>query len=154
MEIADMLTPEAVVAPVRVQSKKRLFQEIAAAAAVRFNLDEASVLSILLDRESLGPTGVGRGVAIPHGRIDGLSQVRGLFFRLDAPIGFDAVDRKPVDIVFVLLAPQDAGAEHLKALARVSRLLRSEDVCIKLRSTQDAQAIFAILTAEETSQAA
>ncbi|MEM7613670.1 MAG: PTS IIA-like nitrogen regulatory protein PtsN [Pseudomonadota bacterium] len=154
MEISEILAPEAVYAPIRVQSKKRLFQEIAQSAATRFGLDETTVMSVLQERESLGPTGVGRGVALPHGRIEGVDQVKGLFFRLDMPIDFDSVDRKPVDLVFVLLAPENAGAEHLKALARVSRLLRDENTCAKIRSTRDAQAVYSILTAEETSKAA
>ncbi|NNU79380.1 PTS IIA-like nitrogen regulatory protein PtsN [Halovulum dunhuangense] len=154
MEITDILLPEAVISPLRVQSKKRLFQEIAQGAVVRFRLDEQATLSALLERESLGPTGVGRGIAIPHARVPGLARVKGMFLRLETPVDFGSIDRKPVDLVFVLLAPEDAGAEHLKALARVSRLLRSDDTCAKIRSTHDAQAIFAILTAEETSKAA
>ncbi|MSU91551.1 PTS IIA-like nitrogen regulatory protein PtsN [Rhodobacteraceae bacterium 2CG4] len=154
MDITDILDPEAVISPLRVQSKKRLFQDIAQAAAARLSLDENTVLTTLLERESLGPTGVGRGVAIPHGRVEGISRVTGLFFKLDTPIPFDSVDRKPVDLVFVLLAPLDSGAEHLKALARVSRLLRDDQTCAKIRSTPDAQAIFAIMTADEASQAA
>lgn len=154
MDITDILLPEAVISPLRVQSKKRLFQEIAQAAASRFGLDENTVLTVLLERESLGPTGVGRGIAIPHGRVPELPKVTGMFFRLDTPVEFEAVDRKPVDLVFALFAPEGAGAAHLKALARVSRLLRSEETCAKIRSTQDAQAIYAILTADEASQAA
>ncbi|MEM8869298.1 MAG: PTS sugar transporter subunit IIA [Pseudomonadota bacterium] len=154
MDISEILTPEAVYAPIRVQSKKRLFQEIAQSASVRFGLDETKVMSVLQERETLGPTGVGRGVALPHGRIQGVDQVKGLFMRLDMPIDFDSVDRKPVDLVFVLLAPHHAGAEHLKALARVSRLLRDEMTCAKIRSTRDAQAVYSILTAEETPKAA
>ena len=154
MEISEILLPEAVHAPLRVNSKKRLFQEIAGTAASRFNLDEQTVLAALLERETLGPTGVGRGVALPHARVDGVSSVKALFFKLDTPIDFDSVDRKPVDLVFVLLAPPESGAEHLKALARVSRLMRDENTCAKLASTRDPQAIFAILTADEASQAA
>lgn len=154
MDITDILLPEAVISPLRVQSKKRLFQEIAQAAASRYGMDENTVLTVLLERESLGPTGVGHGVAIPHGRVPELDRVRGMFFKLDTPVDFDSVDRKPVDLVFVLFAPEGAGADHLKALARVSRLLRSETTCTKLRSTPDAQAIFAILTADEASKAA
>jgi len=154
MDVSEILPAEAVYAPVRVQSKKRLFQEIAQIAGSRFGLDEATVCSVLQERESLGPTGVGRGVALPHGRVEGIGAVRGIFLRLESPIDFDAVDRKPVDLVFALLAPSDAGAEHLKALARVSRLLRDDSVCTKIRSTTDSQAIYSILTAEEASKAA
>lgn len=154
MDITDILLPEAVHSPLRVQSKKRLFQEIAQAAASRFGLEENTVCSVLTERESLGPTGVGHGVAIPHGRIPELPSVTGMFFKLETPVDFEAVDRRPVDLVFVLFAPEGAGADHLKALARVSRLLRSENTCAKIRSTADAQAIFAILTADAASQAA
>ena len=154
MELSDILVPDAVRASVNVQSKKRLLQEVAEFAAATFQLPEELVLKSLQERESLGPTGVGHGVAIPHARIPGLKSVVGLFVRLDQPVDFDSMDRKPVDLVFVLLAPKSAGAEHLKALARVSRTLRDETVCSKLRSTNDAQALFAILTAGETSQAA
>jgi len=154
MELSDILMPAAVSAPLKVQSKKRLFQELAQAGAFHFDLDETSVLNALLERESLGPTSVGRGVAIPHARVPGIDQVSGLFFLLETPVDFDAIDRRPVDLVFVLLAPLDAGAEHLKTLARVSRTLRSEDVCNKIRSTHDAQAIYAILTDDEASKAA
>jgi len=154
MELTDILEQRCVVASLKVQSKKRLFQEIAAAAQGRLGLEESSVHAALLERESLGPTGVGYGVAIPHARIEGLDKVHGLFFHLETPVDFESVDRKPVDLIFVLLAPVDAGAEHLKALARVSRILRSEAVCGKLRSTWDKAAIYAILADTDTSQAA
>lgn len=154
MELSSILKPENVFSSLKVKSKKRLFQEIAGNASGRFDLDEATVHSALLERESLGPTGVGYGVAIPHARIEGLDGVRGLFFRLESPVEFESVDRKPVDLVFALFAPVEAGADHLKALARVSRTLRSQAVCNKLRSTGDVSAIYAILTDTNTSQAA
>lgn len=154
MELSELLLPEAVVCTLRVKSKRRLLQEVAQTASDRFGLENDAVLASLLERESLGPTGVGHGVAIPHGRVEGIDRVGGMFFKLESPVDFDSVDRKPVDLVFLLLAPIDAGAEHLKALARVSRTLRAEEVCAKLRSTADAQAIYAILTAEEASKAA
>lgn len=154
MELSDILGPEDVLGPLKVQSKKRLFQEIASNAQSILGLDEAGVQAALFERENLGPTGVGHGVAIPHARIDGIDQVRGLFFLLDGPIDFDSVDHKPVDLVFALFAPLKAGPAHLKALARVSRTLRSEDVCNKLRSTGDVSALYAILTETTTSKAA
>ncbi|MEO0911512.1 MAG: PTS sugar transporter subunit IIA [Pseudomonadota bacterium] len=154
MELADILGTDAVFAGVKVQSKKRLFQEISSAASGRIGLAEARLQSALLERENLGPTGVGFGVAIPHARIDDLDRVVGLFFHLEAPVEFESVDRKPVDLVFALFAPQNAGAEHLKALAKVSRILRSEDVRSKLRSTGDVAALHAILTDTEKSEAA
>ena len=154
MELSDILSPNAVFSPLKVQSKKRLFQEIAHAASVELGFDEAATLNALLSRESLGPTGVGRGIAIPHARLDGCDKVSGLFFKLETAIDFESVDRMPVNLVFVLFAPEDAGAEHLKALARVSRTLRSESTCAKLRSTDDPQAIYSILNEGEESQAA
>lgn len=154
MDLASILSPQAVFAPLRVNSKKRLFQEIAQAANACYGLEDSAVLGALLDRENLGPTGVGHGVAIPHARIDQIDRVTGLFFHLETPVDFESVDRKPVDLVFVLLAPAESGAEHLKALARVSRQLRSEDICAKLRSTSDVQAIYAILTEDVETQAA
>ena len=154
MNISEILRAEAVHSPLKVQSKKRLFQEMAQTAAALLDLRESEVLSTLLERETLGPTGVGRGVAIPHGRLAGITEVQGMFFRLETPVEFDSVDRKPVDLVFCLLAPEDAGANHLRALAQVSRLLRSEQICNKIRSTRDPQAIFSIMTNEEASEAA
>lgn len=154
MKISDILLPEAVYSPLRVHSKKRLFQEISQATADRLLMQPETVLSVLMERETLGPTGVGHGVAIPHGRLEGLDRVVGLFFRMETPVDFDSVDRMPVDLVFALLAPAEAGAEHLKALASVSRLLRDENTRAKLRSTNDAQALYAILTGGEASQAA
>ena len=154
MNMSEILRPEAVYSPLKVQSKKRLFQEMAQGAAALLNLRESDILSTLLERETLGPTGVGHGVALPHGRLAGLGTVEGLFFRLETPIDFDSVDRKPVDLVFCLLAPEDAGASHLRALAQVSRLMRSEQICSKIRSTREPQAIFSIMTTEEASEAA
>lgn len=154
MDVSEILPLESVYAPLRVQSKKRLFQEIAQIAASGYGLDEGTVSTLLQERETLGPTGVGRGVALPHARTEGIGAVKGIFLRLETPIDFDAVDRKPVDLVFALLAPGDSGADHLKALARVSRLLRDEDLCAKVRSTTDAQAIYSILTSDEASKAA
>ncbi|MEM9812256.1 MAG: PTS sugar transporter subunit IIA [Pseudomonadota bacterium] len=149
-----MLEQRGVSAAVKVQSKKRLLQEIAAIAKSRLGLDEQSVHTALLERETLGPTGVGYGVALPHARIEGLEKVHGLFLHLETPVDFESVDRRPVDLIFVLLAPIDAGADHLKALARVSRILRSDAVCAKLRSTADPAALFAILADTDAIQAA
>lgn len=154
MEVADILGHDAVRASLKVQSKKRLFQGIAQIVADTYELDEQKILDALLERENLGPTGVGHGVAIPHARISGINKVLGVFIRLETAVDFEAVDRKPVDLVFVLLAPNAAGAEHLKALARVSRTLRDEQLCAKLRSTEDVTALYAILTDTSASQAA
>jgi PTS system nitrogen regulatory IIA component len=137
-----------------VTSKKRLLQDLADMAQSVYGLPADAAYKALMDREALGPTGVGRGVAIPHARFAGAKQVLGLFARLEKPVDFEAIDRHPVDLVFALFAPEAAGAEHLKALARVSRTLRSEAVCAKLRSTFDASAIYAILTESKSEQAA
>lgn len=154
MEIADLVTPESVVFDLRAGSKKQVLQELARLAAARTGLHERVVFDVLLERERLGSTGVGDGVAIPHGRIAELERLGGLFARLKQPVEFDAVDGKPVDLVFLLLAPQSAGADHLKALSRISRLLRDKEMREKLRGARSADALFALLTNGQTSQAA
>jgi len=146
MNISDLLAPEAVVAGLRVQSKKQLLQEVAERLAAVTRLPERRIFETLVERERLGTTGVGQGVAIPHGRMPELKRIGGLFIRLDSPIDYSSVDGEPVDLVFALLAPEGAGADHLKALARVSRLLRNQSACEKLRAAQSAGAVFAILT--------
>lgn len=154
MELSEIIGVDAVRAPLRATSKKRLLQDLADMAEAIHDLPTATVYRALMDREALGPTGVGRGVAIPHARFPGVSRVIGLFARLEKPVDFESIDRQPVDLVFALLAPESAGAEHLKALARVSRTLRSEAVCAKLRSTFDTSALYAILTETKAEQAA
>lgn len=154
MELSQILGIDAVRAPVRATSKKRLLQDLADMAGQVYRLPADTVYRALMDRESLGPTGVGRGVAIPHARFPGVSRVIGLFVRLEKPVDFESIDRQPVDLVFALFAPEAAGAEHLKALARVSRTLRSDAICAKLRSTFDPSAIYAILTDGKAEQAA
>ena len=154
MELSDILGVEAVRAPIRATSKKRLLQDLADMADQVYHLPAETAYRMLMEREGLGPTGVGRGVAIPHARFAGVPRVVGLFTRLEKPVDFEAVDRQPVDLVFVLFAPETAGADHLKALARVSRTLRSEAICEKLRSTFDPSALYAILTDGKAEQAA
>ena len=154
MELTQILGPGAVRAPLKATSKKRLLQDLADMAEAVYHLPAETTYRALLDREALGPTGVGRGVAIPHARFAGVDQVIGLFVRLEKPVDFESIDRQPVDLVFALFAPEAAGAEHLKALARVSRTLRSEAVCAKLRSTFDPSALYAILTETKSEQAA
>jgi PTS system nitrogen regulatory IIA component len=146
MEIVDLLVPEAVLPSLKVQSKKQLLQELAQRAAELTGLPERRIFETLIERERLGSTGMGQGIAIPHGRLAGLSKISGLFARLETPIAYDAVDNQPVDLVFLLLAPEGAGADHLKALARVSRLLRNQATCEKLRATKDGQVLFSLLT--------
>jgi len=154
MVLTEILAVEAVHYAQSETSKKRLLQKISEQAASAYGLDSAVVFSALNARELLGTTGVGRGVAIPHARFDDLDRVIGLFTRLEKPLDYDSMDQQPVDLIFTLLAPQKEGAEHLKALALVSRTLRDEDVCAKLRSNQNEQIIFSILIESYESKAA
>ncbi|NNE53719.1 MAG: PTS transporter subunit EIIA [Sulfitobacter sp.] len=154
MEFATLLKPEAVKVLTSASSKKRLMQDIGDLAQSVYDLNAGEVVDALNTRESLGPTGVGHGVALPHARLDGLSEVVGAFVLLDKPIDFSSVDRQPVDIAFALFAPQDAGVEHLKALALVSRTLRDPSICTKLRANPDAGTLYTILTEEKSVQAA
>lgn len=146
MQIADLLSPEGVVAALKVQGKKQLLQDLSARAAAIVRLPDRRIFETLNERERLGTTGVGQGIAIPHGRLADIDKITGVFARLEPPIEYDAVDNLPVDLVFMLLAPEGAGADHLKALARVSRLLRNQAVCEKLRAAKSAEALYAILT--------
>ena len=151
MDIATLLRSGAILPNLRAASKKQVLQELARRAAdllseSDMNHSEREILDVLQDRERLGTTGVGYGIAIPHGKLKGLDQVFGLFARLEHPIDFESIDEEPVDLVFVLLAPESAGAEHLKALARVSRLLRDQAICTKLRGTQTADGLYVLLT--------
>ena len=147
MNISDLLAPDAVLPALRAQNKKQLLQELASRAHNAVRLPERRIFETLIERERLGTTGVGAGIAIPHGRMAEASVITGVFARLESPIDYDAVDSQPVDLVFMLLAPENAGADHLKALARVSRLLRSQATCEKLRAAGTAEALYAILTA-------
>jgi nitrogen PTS system EIIA component len=146
MDIADLITPQSVVAQLRVANKRHALQELAKRAAAMTCVHERVIYDVLLERERLGSTGIGRGVGIPHGKLFGLTRLYGIFARLERPIPFEAIDDEPVDLIFLLLAPEDAGADHLKALALVSRLLRDRTVCEKLRGTDNADAIYALLT--------
>ena len=146
MEMVDLLVPDAVVANLKASSKKQALQELSQQAATLTGLHERVIFDVLLQREKLGTTGIGRGIAIPHGKMQELKKLHGLFARLPKAIDFDAIDEQPVDLIFMLLAPVSAGAAHLKALARVSRLLRDESVCAKLRGADDPEALFALFT--------
>jgi PTS system nitrogen regulatory IIA component len=155
VEIADLLTgPDAVLASVKASGKKALLAELASRAATVFKLDERRLFDRLLERERLGSTGIGGGIAIPHGRLSTLDKPRGLFARLVHPVDFDSIDERPVDIVFLLVAPEGAGADHLKALARVSRLLRDRNLVEKLRATESADALYALLVDSIQAQSA
>ena len=141
----DLVSPNAIIPALKVNGKKQALQEIAAKAAALTGQSERAILEILLQREKLGSTGVGNGVAIPHGKLAKLANVFGLFARLERPVDFEALDGQPVDLIFLLLAPEAAGADHLKALARVARLLRDPDVAHKLRDSRDVEALYAVL---------
>ena len=156
MNISDLLAPDAILPALKAQTKKQLLQELAARAHQITRMPERRIFETLVERERLGTTGVGAGIAIPHGRLGEAKTITGVFARLETPIDYEAVDGQPVDLVFTLLAPEDAGADHLKALARVSRLLRNAATCEKLRATSSAEALYAILTAQngDASQAA
>lgn len=154
MDLSDLLSVQAVVPHLKASGKKQAFQELSAKAAKLTGLDARAILTTLIEREKLGTTGVGQGIAIPHGKFETLDKVVGLFARLDQPIDFDSIDDQPVDLIFVLLAPDKAGADHLKALARVSRLLRNQAVVEKLRGSDTAEALFALLTEQAASHAA
>ena len=146
--------PDAVLACVKAPSKKALLAELASRAAQLLKFEERRLFDRLLERERLGSTGIGGGIAIPHGRMAGLDRPRGLFARLAQPVDFDSIDERPVDIVFLLVAPEGAGADHLKALARVSRLLRDRSLVDKLRATETADALYALLVEPVQAQSA
>ena len=154
MDITDLILPESVIANLRVTSKKQALQELAKKAHELTGQPERALFEVLMERERLGTTGVGHGIGIPHGKLPELNRLYGLFARLETPIDFDAIDEQPVDLIFVLLAPETAGADHLKALARVSRLFRDRAICEKLRGTDSSEAIYALLTQSPASHAA
>jgi nitrogen PTS system EIIA component len=154
MRLADILKVDSVKVLAATSSKKRLFQDLGDLAHNSWGLLSGTVVEALLEREGLGPTGVGHGVALPHARLKELSAVRGLFIRLERPLDFDAVDRQPVDLVFGLLAPENSGVEHLKALALVARTMRDQNIRSKLRANTDPATLYTILTEAQASQAA
>ena len=143
MEITEILKPEQVLLGVRAASKKQVLEALAEHAAEMTGESERAIFNVLLERERLGSTGVGRGIAIPHGKLTGIDHLFGLLFRLQAPVPFDAVDEAPVDIVVLLLAPESAGADHLKALSRVSRILRDRAVCDRIRAAATPEDVMA-----------
>jgi nitrogen PTS system EIIA component len=154
MEITDLITPRSVVAQLRATTKKQALQELAKRASAMTGIQERTIYDVLIERERLGSTGIGMGIGIPHGRLPGLDRLCGIFARLDRPVAFEAIDDQPVDLIFLLLAPESAGADHLKALARVSRLLRDQTVCEKLRGTDNVDALYALLVDRAASRAA
>lgn len=154
MELIKLLNPGAVRIIGQLTSKKRLFQELGEIAAQTYGLNAAVAIDGLQERESLGPTGVGHGIALPHARLDDLDRIVGVFLRMERPLDYDSVDRQPVDLVFGLFAPKESGVDHLKALALVSRTMRDAGTCAKLRANADATKLFAILTEQRAIKAA
>jgi PTS system nitrogen regulatory IIA component len=153
MELSDILMPESVRVIGQVSSKKRLFQKLGEMMASLHNIDATAAVAALQEREKLGSTGVGHGVALPHARISGIDTVVGGFLRIERPLDFDSVDRQSVDLVFTLFAPLDSGVDHLKALALVSRTMRNKEICAKLRANSDPATLHALLTNVETTEA-
>ena len=153
MTLTDIVAPNAIIPALKVNNKKQAIQELAVRAAELTGQSDKAILEILLQREKLGSTAVGNGVAIPHGKLSKLGRLFGLFARLDRPVDFEALDGQPVDLVFLPLAPEGAGADHLKALARVARLLRDPDIARKLRESRDAEALYAVLALPSASAA-
>ncbi len=154
MEMFQLLSADGVIANLKASSKKQALQEVAARATQVTRVQERRIFDVLLEREKLGTTGVGHGIAIPHGKLRELDRLHGFFARLEQPVDFASIDDVPVDLIFVLLAPESAGADHLKALARVSRLLRDRTLCDKLRGTDNPDALYALLTESAASHAA
>jgi PTS system nitrogen regulatory IIA component len=149
-DIADLVTPRSVIAQLRAPTKRQVLQDLARRAATMTGIADKRIYDALAERERLGTTGIGTGIAIPHCRLPELTRLHGMFARLERPVPFEAIDDQPVDLVFLLLAPSEAGAEHLKALARVSRLLRDRGICEKLRGANSADALYALLTGSTT----
>ncbi len=151
MEITDLITLDTIVPDLKASSKKQTLQELANFAEKIIPRPSHEILDVLLERERLGTTGVGHGVAIPHGKFPNLDRPYGLFVRLDQPVDFDSLDDQPVDLIFLLLVPESAGADHLKALAKVSRTLRDKIICDKIRGSESGDAIYAVLAASAQS---
>ncbi|MEI2300729.1 PTS IIA-like nitrogen regulatory protein PtsN [Ensifer sp. MJa1] len=154
MALAGLLHQNAIIPAMRANSKKQLLQELAAKASKITGLPEREIFDVILQRERLGSTGVGNGIAIPHGKLNNLPSIIGIFARLETPVDFEALDDQPVDLVFLLLAPEGAGADHLKALSRIARVLRDHDMVAKIRSSDSASAIYTLLDDDATSHAA
>jgi len=146
MPLTDLVAPQAIIPALKVNNKKQALQEIAAKAAESIGRPEREIFDVLMQREKLGSTAVGNGIAIPHGKLAKIERICGVFARLDRPIDFEALDGQPVDLIFVLLAPETAGADHLKALAKIARMLRDTDLANKLRDARDPEAIYAVLS--------
>jgi PTS system nitrogen regulatory IIA component len=153
MPLTDVVALDAIIPSLKVNGKKQALQELAAKAAQISGHSEKAIFETLMQREKLGSTGVGNGVAIPHGKLPNLNKLFGLFARLERPVDFESLDGQPVSLIFLLLAPEGAGADHLKALARVARVLRDPDIARKLSESRDAEAMYAVLAMPPASAA-
>ena len=154
MDLSDLISLKGIIPSLKAKSKKHALQELSSTAARITGVPERDIFDVLLQRERLGSTGVGQGVAIPHGKLNGLDKIIGLFYRLEQPVNFEAPDSEPVDLVFLLLAPESAGADHLKALARISRFLRMPSAMENLRSASTDEMVYAVLTESKKEHAA
>jgi len=154
MDLVDLISPESIIPALKAKSKKQALQLLAEHAAGALDINQREIFDTLLQRERLGSTGVGHGIAIPHGKLNSVEGIFSLFARLETPIDFDSIDDEPVDLIFLLLAPESAGADHLKALARISRLLRDPSAVEKLRASHDQDALYSVLTEPLASHAA
>jgi len=154
MDLSDLIKPEAIIPALKASNKKQALQELSEKASDMVGLPGRAIFDVLLQRERLGSTGVGKGIAIPHGKLAGLEEIVGLFARLDKPIAFESADDQPVDLIFLLLTPEDAGADHLKALARIARLLHEQTAASRLRGCRDATGLYSLLTQPAESNAA
>jgi PTS system nitrogen regulatory IIA component len=154
MDLSDLIEASAIMPALKANSKKQLLQLLAEKAAEVTGIPEREIFDTILQRERLGSTGVGNGIAIPHGKLPAAKQITGVFAQLQAPVDFEALDDQPVDLVFLLLAPEGAGADHLKALSRIARVLRNPDIVAKIRGTKDAAAIHSFLSEAPASHAA
>ncbi|MBB5073758.1 PTS system nitrogen regulatory IIA component [Bartonella callosciuri] len=145
MNLNELITPEAIIPALKANSKKQVLQVLAGKAAELTGLDACVIFDIVLQREKLGSTGLGGGIAIPHGKLSNINRIIGIFARLESSVDFEALDDEPIDLVFLLLAPENAGADHLKALSQIARVLRHTDVVQKLRNTHDAKVLYNLL---------
>lgn len=146
MDLSDLIVPDAILPALKANSKKQVLQIMSEKAASLTGLDERDIFNTIIEREKLGSTGVGNGIAIPHGKLKNIDKITGVFARLETPVDFESLDDQPVDLVFLLIAPENAGADHLKALSRIARVLRSSDMVAKLRNNYEAQALYSFLT--------
>ncbi|EJF80377.1 PTS IIA-like nitrogen regulatory protein PtsN [Bartonella doshiae] len=154
MNLSELIAPEAIIPALKANSKKQVLQVLAEKAAELTGLNERMIFDVVLQREKLGSTGLGGGIAIPHGKLPDINRIIGIFARLESPVDFEALDDEPIDLVFLLLAPENAGADHLKALSQIARVLRHSDVVQKLRNTHDAHALYVLLIQNSASNAA